>query len=91
MLMQLKEQERRAIIEEASRAGIRAVYVFGSVLQEEGEPHDIDVAVDGVPRGALFRFYASLARRLSKPLDVVDLRQKNEVTDLIARSAVRLQ
>lgn len=88
--MKLKPEERRAIVEEARRAGIGAVYAFGSVLAETREPNDIDVAVEGVPEGALFRFYAALSRRLSKPLDVVDLGQRNSVTDLIAAEAVRI-
>lgn len=88
--MHLSEHDREAILEEARHAGIRSVYVFGSVLSDKGKPHDIDIAVKGVPRGALFRFYASLSRRLSMPLDVVDLGQRNAVTRLIERDAVRI-
>lgn len=88
--MQLSEHDREAILEEARHAGIRSVYVFGSVLNDTGHPRDIDVAVKGVPRGALFRFYAALSRRLSVPLDVVDLGRRNAVTRLIERDAVRL-
>ena len=88
--MRLSEEDRLAIVEEARRAGIESVFVFGSVLDDDVEPRDIDVAVEGVPRGALFRFHAALSRRLSKPLDVVDLRQRNPLTRLVARKAVRL-
>ena len=89
--MTLSKADQDAITEEARRAGIGAVYVFGSVLAESGgEPNDIDVAVREVPPGAFFRFYAALSRRLSKPLDVVDLGQRNAVTDLIAKEAVRI-
>ena len=88
--MRLSDEEKQVIVEEARRAGILAVYVFGSVLTDEGEPRDIDVAVRGVPAGALFRFYAALSRRVSKPLDVVDLGQENAVTRLIEREAVRI-
>lgn len=89
--MRLSEQDRKAIVEEAERAGINAVFVFGSSLLDASEPNDIDVAVEGVPRGAFFRFYAALSRRLSKPLDVVDLDNRNSVTDLIAREVVRIE
>lgn len=88
--MKLNEEDRRAIIEEARRAGISAVYVFGSVLSDDAEPQDIDVAVEGVPQGAFFRFYATLSRRLSRPVDVVNLGQRNAVTELIAEEAVRI-
>lgn len=88
--MQLSDRDREIIVEEARRAGIRSVYVFGSTLSATGVPRDIDIAVKGVPRGAFFRFYAALSRRLSLPLDVVDLGQRNAVTRLIARDAVRI-
>ena len=88
--MRLSEADRQAIVEEARDAGIGEVYVFGSVLADHGEPQDIDVAVDAVPPGALFRFYAALSRRLSKRLGVVDLGQRNPVSELIAAEAVRL-
>ena len=88
--MNLCDSDRKAILEEAKRAGIGVVYVFGSVLLETGEPRDIDIAVKEVPGVAFFRFYAALSRRLSRPLDVIDLDQQNAVTNLILREAVRL-
>ena len=47
--MKLSEQDRKAILEEAARAGINAVFVFGSSLRSDTEANDIDVAVRGVP------------------------------------------
>ena len=78
------------IIAAARAAGIRSVYIFGSVLAEARDPADIDVAVKGVPPGTFFRFCATLLRRLSKPVDVVDLDERNPVTDLIAKEAVKI-
>ena len=88
--MNLSERDRQEIISAARAAGIRSVYLFGSVLADDGEPSDIDVAVEGVPRGVFFRFCATLLRRLSKPVDIVDLDDRNPVTDLIGKEAVRI-
>jgi predicted nucleotidyltransferase len=88
--MTLCQSDKTIILEEAHSAGIGSVYVFGSVLADSGEPRDIDVAVRDVPSGAFFPFYAALMRRLSKPVDVVDLGQESPVTELIAQDAVRL-
>ncbi len=88
--MKLSEADRREIIAAAKAAGIRSVYVFGSALDEQREPRDIDVAVEGVPPGVFFRFYANLLRRLSKPVDIVDLDVRNPVTELIAKDSVKI-
>ena len=88
--MNLSEKDRTEIIAAAKAAGIRTVYIFGSVLAGGREPTDIDVAVEGVPPGVFFRFCATLLRRLSKPVDVVDLDERNPVTELIAEEAVKI-
>lgn len=88
--MRLAEKDLPEIKAAADATGIRSVYVFGSVLNEDAEPKDIDIAVEGVPRGVFFRFYAMLMRRLSKPVDIVDLDVRNQVTNLIARDAVKI-
>lgn len=88
--MNLCESDKKAIIDEARKAGIGAVYLFGSSLRDVETPGDIDIAVKDVPSGVFFRFYAMLSRRLSRPVDVVDLDQHNPVTNLISQEAVRL-
>jgi predicted nucleotidyltransferase len=88
--VKLQEQDRLEIIRAAESVGIRSVYIFGSVLDDTADPRDIDVAVKGVPPGVFFRFYGRLMRRLSKPVDVVDLDYPTEVTKLIARRAVKI-
>jgi len=88
--MKLREKDRREIISAAKALKIRAVYVFGSVLDDAAEPRDIDIAVEGAPAGTFFSFYGRLMRRLSKPVDVVDLDCRTHVTELIARRAVKI-
>jgi predicted nucleotidyltransferase len=88
--MKLDEKDRQQIVSAAKAIGVRAVYVFGSVLDDAAEPQDIDLAVEGVPPGMFFRFYGRLMRSLSKPVDLVDLDCRNAVTDLIAKDAVKI-
>lgn len=88
--MHLSESDRQEIMEAAKASGIRSVYVFGSVLNSDVEPADIDIPVEGVALGVLFRFYADIMRRLSKPVDLVDLDVRSPVTELIARHAVKI-
>ena len=88
--MKLDEKDRQQIVSAAKAIGVRAVYVFGSVLDDAAEPQDIDLAVEGVPPGMFFRFYGRLMRSLSKPVDLVDLDCRNAVTELIAKDAVKI-
>ncbi len=87
--MKLTEQERMVITEGARQFGVGAVYVFGSSLESE-DPEDLDLAVQGAPPGAFFKFHGWISRRLSRPVDLVDLAADNPVTRLIAREAVQI-
>lgn len=84
------EEDLEAIAEAAARFGIGAVYLFGSSIRETATPADIDIAVEGVPPGVFFKFYGQLSKRLSRPIDVVDLGARNAVTRLIAQEVVKV-
>jgi len=88
--MHLTEDQLEAIRKLARASGVRAVYLFGSVLDDSVEPADIDIAVEGAPAEAFFRFYAKLESLFSKPVDLVDLDSHTHVTDLIARRALKI-
>ena len=87
--MKLTEQERTVITQGAKQFGVGAVYVFGSSLESE-DPEDLDLAVQRVPPGVFFKFHSWVSRRLSRPMDMVDLAADNPVTRLIAREAVQI-
>ena len=88
--MNISTQDMETIRGTAERFGVSAVYLFGSSLASEGQPRDIDLAVEGVPPGAFFKFYGVLLRALSRDVDVVDLAIDSPVTRLTARDAVKI-
>ena len=71
--MLLKEEDKETIIGIAKRFGVRRIWLFGSALDGKGEPNDIDLAVEGVPKGKLLRFYAELEKALPQSIDLVPM------------------
>ncbi len=58
-------------------AGARRVYLFGSAADDRApgqrEPADIDLAVEGLPRHALYAAIGELLCELEMSVDVIDL------------------
>ena len=52
-------------VEILKEAGCEKVYVFGSILDEDREAEDIDIAVKGCPPDKFFRVYSKLMWFLS--------------------------
>ena len=71
--MPLKEEERESIIRIAKEFGVRKMWLFGSALDENEEPNDLDLAVEGVPKGRFLRFYAELEKALPQSVDLVPM------------------
>jgi predicted nucleotidyltransferase len=84
-ILPLKEEEKQNIIEVAKAFGVKKLWLFGSCLDAEGEPNDIDLAVEGVPSEQFFKFYARLDMVVSKQVDLVDMDSKNEPIRHIVR------
>ena len=64
-------------VEILKEAGCEEVYVFGSILDEDREAEDIDIAVKGCPPDKFFRVYSKLMFALDYPVDLVDLDSEN--------------
>jgi predicted nucleotidyltransferase len=69
----IAEADREVITQVAREFKVGKVVLFGSSLAEGREPNDIDLGVKGIEPRLFFRFYGELMRRLSLPVDVVDL------------------
>ena len=67
-----------------------SVILFGSSIRNDREFNDIDIAVKGIEPRLFFRFYAELFKKLSKPVDLVDLSNKSLFNDLIEEAGVRI-
>jgi predicted nucleotidyltransferase len=86
----LSVAEQQIIEQYAAEFGVRAVWLFGSSLDETGEARDIDLAVEGVRPDLFFKFYARLAWALPKPVDLVDLADATSLAPLIRAKGKRI-
>lgn len=80
--------DRETIIRLARKYGVARVVLFGSSLDKDREPEDIDLGIKGIEPRLFFRFYGELLMALSKPVDLVDLAQRSLFTELVERDGV---
>jgi len=76
--------DKKIITDCGKKYGVKSIILFGSSLSKE-KPHDIDLAVKGIPQDKFFSFYAELYRKCSLPVDLVDLSTKSMFNNLIER------
>jgi predicted nucleotidyltransferase len=86
----IAEADREVITQVAREFKVGKVVLFGSSLTEGREPNDIDLGVKGIEPRLFFRFYGKLMRRLSLPVDVVDLSQRTLFTELVEETGVTI-
>jgi predicted nucleotidyltransferase len=68
----------------------RRVVLFGSALESQREPKDIDLAVEGIAPADYYRYCGELMMSLTKPVDIVDLSVPCKFVDLILKEGVVL-
>mgnify|MGYP002639424859 CR=1 FL=1 len=81
---------RETINECAREFDVKAVWLFGSSLQDDSNSRDIDLAVEGIPPELFFKFYARLFMALPKPVDLVDLSQNIPIASIIRKKGVAI-
>lgn len=86
----ITEKDKQIIIQCARKFKVSSVILFGSSIRDDREFNDIDIAVRGIEPRLFFRFYAELFKKLSKPVDLVDLSNKSLFNDLIEEDGVRI-
>lgn len=86
----LSESDKKIILQCARKYHVGEVYVFGSSLEDSASAQDIDLGVKGIHPEVFFKFYGELLRRLSKPVDVVDLAHKTLFNELVEKKGVRI-
>jgi len=84
----LDESDKAAIM--CKKYDVKTTYLFGSSLNAEPQPRDIDLAVKGIEPALFFKFYGELMRQLSKPVDLVDLSQKTLFNALVEKRGARI-
>ena len=81
---------KKTIVECAREFNVKAVWIFGSSLDDDSVARDIDLAVEGVPPKLFFKFYARLFMALPKPVDLVDLSQDIPIASIIRAKGVSI-
>ena len=85
----LDDIDREQILECADKYGVTTLVLFGSSLESD-EARDIDLGVRGIAPELFFKFYGELLRKLSKPVDIVDLSVQSRFTDLVESRGVKI-
>lgn len=86
----INEREKGIITRCAKKYKVSSIYLFGSSLDIDSEPNDIDLAVEGIRPEMFFKFYGELLRSLSKPVDLVDLSRKSLFNRIIEEKGVKI-
>jgi len=82
--------DKYRVIEIAKRYNISKLYLFGSNIDVEKNPNDIDLAVDGIEDSLFFKFYSELIFSLSKPVDLIDLKKKSLLNEMVKAEGILL-
>ena len=64
--------------------GCHKIFLFGSLVHNDfTQDSDIDIAVDGLPKGSYFSILGKLIMNLEHPVDLIDLSHQNRFVELI--------
>ena len=86
----ISESDKVIITQCARKYKVSSIYLFGSSLERNSEPNDIDLAVKGIRPNVFFKFYGELLRSISKPVDLVDLSRKSLFNRIIEEKGVKI-
>ena len=86
----IAEKDKNIILQYAKKYNVSAVFLFGSSLEKGKESNDIDIAVKGIEPRLFFKFYAELFKRLSKPVDLIDLSKKTLFNSLVEETGEKI-
>lgn len=86
----ITETDKNIILQCAEKFNVASVFLFGSSVEQDKEANDIDIAVKGIEPRLFFKFYAELFKRLSKPVDLIDLSRKTLFNNLVEETGVKI-
>ena len=86
----ISEQDKAIIVDIARKYNVSQVLLFGSGTDSAKKVNDIDLAVEGINPAEFFDFYGDLLFSLSKPVDLIDLSNRNKFSRLVYREGIRL-
>lgn len=83
--MPLTKDEKLGIGNIAREFGVERMWLFGSMLDKNTEPDDIDLAVEGIPPEMFFKFYARLGGAPAKNVDLYDMTEDIPIITIIRK------
>lgn len=86
----ISNEDKYKVLEIAKKYNVAKLYLFGSYLDNERVPNDIDLAVEGIDNSLFFKFYSELIFSLSKPVDLIDLKKKSLLTEMVKNEGILL-
>lgn len=86
----ISHEDKYRLHEIAKKYDVSRIYLFGSNLDPHSESNDIDLAVEGIPDSQFFKFYGELIFSLSKPVDLIDLKKQNLLSEIIKSEGILL-
>ena len=86
----ISNEDKYRLVEIAKKYEVSKLYLFGSNLESEREPNDIDLAVEGIADSLFFKFYSELILALSKPVDLIDLNKKSLLNTMVKSEGILL-
>ncbi|HIE31750.1 MAG TPA: hypothetical protein EYP67_05135 [Methanosarcinales archaeon] len=86
----ITKEDKDIILHCAAKYNVSRVILFGSSLRTDKEAGDIDIGVKGIEPRLFFKFYAELFRRLSKPVDLIDLSKKSLFNEVVEETGVKI-
>lgn len=86
----ITDTEKKIIIDLCQKYNVSAAFLFGSSIEPDGEPNDIDIGVKGIKSGLFFKFYAELIKYLTKNVDLVDLSERTLFNELVEENGIKI-
>jgi len=86
----ISNEDKYRLLEIAKKYKVSKLYLFGSNIELEREPNDIDLAVEGIADSLFFKFYSELIFALSKPVDLIDLNKKSLLNTMVKSEGILL-
>ena len=84
----ISNEDKIKLLETAKRYKVAKLYLFGSNLDTSREANDIDIAVEGIADNVFFKFYSEIIFALSKPVDLIDLKKKSLLNDMVKSEGI---
>ena len=86
----ISNEDKYRLLEIAKKYQVSKLYLFGSNLDSERKPNDIDLAVEGISDSLFFKFYSELIFSLSMPVDLVDLKKDSLLNKMVKSEGILL-